>query len=64
MKSTIGCLESQQNSFNTTISSSFNPQADFKGIRVVKLCKNDTFMTEIAHSKRVYGLLKHKTRSI
>ena len=66
-KSTIGCLESRQTSLNTTISSSSNPQsskADYKGSRVAKLCENDTFVTEKAHSKRVSGLLKRKTRSI
>jgi hypothetical protein len=56
--------DSRRTSLNTTISSSSNPQADCKGTRAVELFKDDTFVTEIAHSKKVGGSLKRKTRSI
>jgi hypothetical protein len=66
-KSTAGCLESRQTSLDTTISSSSNPQsskADCEESRAAKLRENDTFVTDIAHSKGVSGSLKRKTRSI
>jgi hypothetical protein len=66
-KSTAGCVESRQTSFDTTISASSNPQGsrvDYKVSRAAKLGETDMFVTTMAHSKMARRLLKRKTRDI
>lgn len=66
-KSIVGCVESQQTSFDTTISSSSNPQGsgvDYKVSRAARLGETDMFVTTMAYSKRARRLLKHKIRDI
>jgi hypothetical protein len=65
-KYTTGCLESQQTSLNTKISSNYNPSGSKVGCKVsraAKLSETNALVAKTARGKRVPRPLKRKARN-